>query len=101
MFSIMRLSQDQAGAIRRVVQAALGADSEVWLFGSRSDDAKRGGDVDLYVETRNTCTLRQKLRLMTKIQLLVGLRKVDLIVKSDGMPERPIFATAKSEGVRL
>ncbi len=97
----MRLSQDQAEAIRTVIQATLGADSEVWLFGSRADDAKRGGDVDLYVETQSPCTLRQRLRLMTKIQLLVGLRKVDLIVKSGSDPERTIFATAKSEGVRL
>ncbi len=97
----MRLNQDQAMAIHRLVKASLGSDSEVWLFGSRSDDAKRGGDVDLYVETRKPCELSKKLRLMTKIQLLVGLRKVDVIVKSDSSPDRAIYATAKSEGVQL
>jgi len=97
----MRLSRSQASAIDKLVKETLGSDSEVWLFGSRVDDAKRGGDVDLYIESTQPCGLEKKLSLMTKIQLLVGLRKVDLIVKTDSSPDRLIYTTAKSEGVHL
>ncbi|MBN4082531.1 nucleotidyltransferase domain-containing protein [Mariprofundus ferrooxydans] len=97
----MRLSPNQASAINRLVKESLGSDSEVWLFGSRADDLKRGGDVDLYIEAAQPCALEKKLRLMSKIQLLVGLRKVDLLVKTDSSLDRPIYNTAKSEGIHL
>jgi len=42
----MRLSDDQSQGIRRIVAEHAGADAEVKLFGSRIDDARRGGDGD-------------------------------------------------------
>lgn len=97
----MRISQEQASMIRQLVHNSLGEESEVWLFGSRVDDAKRGGDVDLYVETTQACDLPTKLSLMSEIQRSIGLRKIDLLIKTNSDPERPIHATAKSEGVHL
>ncbi|PIQ32415.1 MAG: hypothetical protein CO186_09585 [Zetaproteobacteria bacterium CG_4_9_14_3_um_filter_49_83] len=98
---LMRISLSQASEINKLVKASLGSASEVWLFGSRADDSKRGGDVDLYIESAEDCSLEKRLKLMTKIQLLIGLRKVDLIVKTASSPDRAIDATAKSEGVHL
>jgi hypothetical protein len=46
----MRLTPDQAQTIRSSVRLHLGMQSRVWLFGSRVDDQRRGGDVDLHVE---------------------------------------------------
>ncbi len=97
----MRLSQSQALAIKQIIQHSLGPKSEVWLFGSRVDDSALGGDIDLYVESDQPCGLQQKLRLMTKIQQAVDLRKVDLIIKKDTSEHKAIYDTAKSEGVRL
>ncbi len=97
----MRISQEQASKIRQLVQNTVGEGSKVWLFGSRVDDAKRGGDVDLYVEVAKACDLPRKLSLMSEIQKSMGLRKVDLLIKTDADPEKPIHATAKSEGVQL
>ena len=45
----MRLSTDQIQAIRQAAIAALGQGTSLWLFGSRVDDAKKGGDIDLLV----------------------------------------------------
>jgi len=50
----MRISQNEMQAAVRVVRKHLGAASAVWLFGSRVDDAQKGGDIDLYVETDAT-----------------------------------------------
>jgi hypothetical protein len=33
------------------VHEAFGANADVWLFGSGTDDTKRGGDIDLFIET--------------------------------------------------
>jgi len=45
----MRLSDDEQNVIKTIIAANFGAEAEIWLFGSRVDDKKRGGDVDLYV----------------------------------------------------
>ena len=45
----MRLSTDQIQAIRQAATDAFGQGTSLWLFGSRVDDAKQGGDIDLLV----------------------------------------------------
>ena len=97
----VRISQAQAAMICKLAKESLGETSKVWLFGSRVDDARRGGDVDLYVETEHSCDLSTKLSLMSAIQRAIGFRKVDLLVRTNSSPERAIDVTAKSEGVRL
>lgn len=47
----MRLTHEQIAIIRRTAQEIFGPEARVWLFGSRVDDSKRGGDVDLLVES--------------------------------------------------
>lgn len=45
----MRLSPDQIQSIRYAATATFGQGTAVWLFGSRVDDTKKGGDIDLLV----------------------------------------------------
>jgi len=44
----MRLSNDSMLTIKQAVTLIFGKDAKVYLFGSRTDDAKKGGDIDLY-----------------------------------------------------
>lgn len=53
----MRLTAAQIETIRQVARQNFEADASVWLFGSRADDFKRSGDVDLYVESSRRDTL--------------------------------------------
>ena len=39
----MRLTPEQIEAIKQTASAAFGGGTAVWLFGSRVDDAKKGG----------------------------------------------------------
>lgn len=58
----MRLTAGQQKIIKSAVAHIVGADSRVWLFGSRADDTWRGGDIDLLVETpRNTWPCRSAM----------------------------------------
>jgi predicted nucleotidyltransferase len=77
----------------------------VWLFGSRADGSRRGGDIDLLVvppplgaEER----LLRKIRLLTQLQLerRLGERKVDLVVETEGN-DRPIVRIAHATGIHL
>lgn len=95
----MRLTPAQIDNIREVARQNFGADALVWLFGSRADDSKRGGDVDLYVEAPHRDTLMSALRCKILLEDSLDL-PVDLIVKEPGR-DKPIYNLAKSQGIRL
>ena len=68
----MRLTQEQVNIIKRAVTDTFGDTASVWLFGSRVDDYKRGGDIDLLIETEETDVRRivkTELAFMVKLQM--------------------------------
>ena len=92
----MRISEEAARRAVSVISAQYGDGAKIWLFGSRVDDQKRGGDVDIFVETESMDALR---RVMCKSELTeIFDLKVDLIV---GLSDKPIHRIAKATGVRL
>ena len=46
---IMCLTKKEIETIVRIAREIYGRNVEVYLFGSRTDDIKRGGDIDLLV----------------------------------------------------
>lgn len=47
----MRLKPDQVASTKAIVAEHFGERAVVRLFGSQVDDSRKGGDVDLVVET--------------------------------------------------
>ena len=64
----MRLTKTQIKKIDRIVRSYSGTDSKVYLFGSRTNDATRGGDVDLLIITPHAITRLQRARLKVKLE---------------------------------
>ena len=96
----MRLTKDAVRSIHNSVQDVCEG-AEVWLFGSRVDDHKKGGDIDLYIEMEREIQITEQLRLMSRLQRVLGFRKIDLVIRTPSSPDRSIFQTAKNTGVRL
>lgn len=104
----MRLNQHEQTVIRSAVEKHFGNDARVRLFGSRTDDTLRGGDIDLLVETTRTGrdALRAKIASVTDIQLALGDQKVDLVTCSPQGQNAPdheslIITSALQEGIPL
>ena len=100
----MRLSSEKAAAIKDAAAEVFGADAQVWLFGSRVDDTRRGGDIDLYIETSLDSAAeraRLEVRLWARLQRILGERKIDIVTHARGAPVRPIDQQARNTGVRL
>lgn len=95
----MRLTPDQTQAIRQGIRRHMGKHARIWLFGSRVNDNRRGGDVDLYVEPETAPDLTTRLRCKGELADALDLN-VDLIVQQ---PDRdlPIYRIAKRSGVPL
>ena len=99
----MRLTQSQEQIIKSTVDRVLGAESRVWLFGSRVDDALRGGDIDLLIETEAAFPNRAKVlcSLYGALIYALGDRKLDVLLKDARTRDAPIFNIAKRTGVLL
>jgi len=98
----MRLSIDQIQAIRYAASTTFGDDTQVWLFGSRVDDAKKGGDIDLLVRPSPTAeqNFDQKVSMLALLEKLLGERKIDLVIEHPS-DNRPIVSVAHSTGIQL
>jgi predicted nucleotidyltransferase len=79
----MRLRPDQTKLILDCLRRQYGADARVLLFGSRLDDAARGGDVDLLVETVTPPTLRQRALATLALEQALSL-PVDIVAVQRG-----------------
>jgi len=99
----MRLTPQQRDIIREEVGRAFGLDARVKLFGSRTDDSARGGDIDLYVEADGDSSsdelLERELRLHAALQRRLGERRIDIVVHRRGAPPRSIDTHAERTGV--
>jgi predicted nucleotidyltransferase len=96
----MRLSPEIQTAIKKTTKLVYG-DSPIWLFGSRVDMLKKGGDIDLFIQTKSEYTLQDKINFITSLQYLIGDRKIDLIVQTPSSKHRSIFDTAQNNGILL
>jgi predicted nucleotidyltransferase len=88
-------------AIRRAIAARCGSAARVLLFGSRVDDTKRGGDIDLLVELdvapadSNSCLSGIQVELFRSL----GERKIDVLLTYPGANEARIHQLARETGV--
>lgn len=99
----MRLTQEQSQIIREEVADTFGPEASVKLFGSRLEDAQRGGDIDLYIEANGSPEelLDRELRLYARLQRRLGERRIDIVVHGRGRPLRSIDRHARESGVAL
>ncbi len=74
----MRLPHSYADFFKAEV-AALRSAAAVYLFGSRTDDARRGGDVDILVLSSPTLTWEETARIRRRFWEQFGFQKLDLI----------------------
>ena len=77
----MRITPLEQQTIKQAV-ASVDADARVYLFGSRVDDASKGGDIDL-LAISSKITLMDKLDILADLHQKLGEQKIDLVVQSD------------------
>ncbi len=79
----MRLSNQEINSIKKAFKEVFG-DGKVYLFGSRVDDSKKGGDIDLYLIPKSkSYTLEQKIRFLAKLDEYIGEQKIDVVLSKD------------------
>lgn len=99
----MRLTEVQRSIIVAETARIFGPEATVRLFGSRTDDTARGGDIDLHVEATGNADdlLDRELKLYARLIRQLGDRRIDIVVHSRGATQRSIDQQARRTGVVL
>lgn len=95
----MRLTADQVNAICQEIRQSDPV-AEIYLHGSRVDDAAKGGDIDLLVVS-DTLGFRDVLRLRIRILDRIGWQQLDLLVRRRDQTDEPLAALALETGIKL
>ena len=76
----MRLTQTQIKIITEKAKQHYGKEVHVYLFGSRTDDRKKGGDIDiLIVADARGESFQKKLEFLIDLKKKLGDRKIDVV----------------------
>ncbi|MCK5523971.1 MAG: hypothetical protein KAI83_12635 [Thiomargarita sp.] len=97
----MRLSQNQISAILKAKESFF-PHSKIYLFGSRINDSRCGGDIDLYIlsEKRVLDGVKKRIDFLVMLKSLIGDQKIDVIL-ADQSQNRLIDKIVKKEGILL
>lgn len=82
----MRLTNYEIESIKKVFKEVF-KDGEVYLFGSRVDDTKKGGDIDLYIDLPYKLNTSEEYDKKSKFRLrlyeLIEEQKIDIVISKD------------------
>ncbi len=100
----MRLTAFQQQTICQNAHRYFGESTQVWLFGSRVNEYKRGGDIDLYIEPENqemAALALAKLYFLRALHSTLGEQKIDVVLRLTNAKALPIYQIAKETGIQL
>jgi len=99
----MRLNDHQVETIVHAVLSRFDNNARIYLFGSRVDDAAKGGDIDLLVDLPepDQQMVRHSCQAVSDIQMALGEQKIDLLVRHPNSTDQAIFHEALEHGVLL
>ncbi len=97
----MRLPETLKSSILKAIEESFG-NVEIYLFGSRTDDTKRGGDIDIAIRTDMTREHFRKHKIVF-VSLLMRMGfdlKIDVVQYHDSM-DALLKSEIRSNGIKL
>ncbi len=99
----MRLTEKQVQIIKSHFASIFDQNTTIHLFGSRTDDQKKGGDIDLLIKSNLKIEQPAKkcAELVAKIQMSLGEQKIDVITIDSDTILTPFHQQALNEAIAL
>jgi predicted nucleotidyltransferase len=100
----MRITENEISIIKILAQKIFGKGTMVYLFGSRVDNAKKGGDIDLFITNKDktNLTISSKIEFLTELKLRIGDQKIDVILDNSHIRQKKQFyRTITKQAVEL
>ena len=96
----MRMSEEDIFIIKSTILKYI-QNAKIILFGNRINDNKKGGDIDILIQTDENVSLEQELRILAEIELKGLTRKIDLLFQTSTTKNQNIINTAIKERIIL
>ena len=93
----MRLDENEIKAIKGSI-IEFDPFCEIYLFGSRTDMSKRGGDIDILILSQ-VLTYNDKIPILCRIFEQIEEQKIDLVIAKDTID--PFVRLALKTGIKL
>ena len=104
-YPAIRLELSEVESIISLFKTFFTKEDHLWIFGSRVDLDKKGGDIDLYIETHISDAqevTEAKIAFLRELYHAIGDQKIDVVVNRITQPfPLPIYGIAKEEGILL
>ena len=101
----MRLNSLEIQTLKQAERDCFDADAVVRVFGSLLDDSRKGGDIDLLIDTALTDPaeiVRAHSRFLARVYARLGEQKIDLLIDfSHRQTALPVYQVARENGVVL
>ncbi len=94
----IRLKEWQIKAIKETIKN-FDKNAKIYIYGSRTDLTKKGGDIDILVIS-DKISLKDQLKIKAKLLVLLGDRKIDLLVAKNEN-ETPFVEIAYNQAVEI
>ena len=80
----MRLSKFEIESIKSLANLHFGKNVQVFLFGSRTRNQQRGGDIDLFIGNPDSehLRIRTKINFISDLILQIGEQKIDVVLEN-------------------
>lgn len=93
----MRLKQQEVENITSVIKS-LDDHTQIYLFGSRIDNTKRGGDIDILIISQTLC-YDDKIKILQRLYDALGEQKIHIIIAKN--IKDPFIKLARKKGILL
>jgi len=101
----VRLTAAEISAIQKTSRHFWGETVSMWLFGSRVDDSKRGGDIDLLViasnEHERIAFFKNEIDFLIELKSIIGEQKIDIVFATRQSLENDVFLRTLGSRVPL
>jgi uncharacterized protein len=99
----MRISDKEIENIRELAGLHFGKDVQVFLFGSRTMEQQRGGDIDLYI--RNPMgiklSIRSKINFIGDLIIRIGEQRIDVVLDNKEAENSVFFKTILKTAIQI
>ena len=98
-----KLTEFEISTIKTLTKDHFGKNAEVYLFGSRTIDKKRGGDIDLYISKLQSSNknYQNKIQFLCDLETILGEQKIDVILDSSVDHNSIFYVTIQETAIQL
>jgi predicted nucleotidyltransferase len=99
----MRLSEFEIETIKSLAKHHFGNNVQVFLFGSRTKNQLRGGDIDLFIRNQegDPLKIRTKINFVTDLILRIGEQKIDVVLENPVTKDSNFLKTIYQTAIQL